>query len=207
MQQCPSCLESFASDAFIVPHCGERGHGACRQCTRQWYQKQSNETCMVCRVGKSPDKNDTVLLSFGFGIMCSLLSVLILVLQNWVILLLKFYTYIMCYIYFKKTAGSIPVKEVFFVFFVGFNMTLYAFIFMFIFLSYSACERIVYIVHNLVKMVVNMHFVHFACSLYPNHWLSFLNLVNKVASVVIFCLHLFQINDNKVVTRIENVVL
>lgn len=197
MQECPSCLESFGSDDFIVPHCNERGHSACRDCTMQWYQKQSNETCMVCRVGKPPVNINPGFLAFGFGIVCSVLIVGIIMLHDWFVLLLKVYTYAMCYFYFKQIPCSMTTKQLVIVFFVGFNMTLYVFIMMFIYLSYSASNFIIFTVYNFITMIVYSHALHFVCTTCSTEetrkWLSFLNLVNKIASVSFFCIQVYQI--------------
>ena len=197
MQECPSCLESFSNDEMVLPHCGESRHSACRDCTMQWYQKQSNEPCMVCRVGKRSDKLNLFLLTFLFGVMCSFLTVLIMTLQGWFILVLKLYTYSMFYLYFKQIPTAMTSKELVFVFFVGFNITLYACILMFIYLCYSACRNILYVIYNFVIMLVNIHSLHFACTRASTEetrkWLSIVNFVNKIASVSFFCYQAYQI--------------
>lgn len=197
MQECPSCLESFSNDEMVLPRCGESRHSACRECTMQWYQKQSNEPCMVCRVGKRSDKLNLFLLTFLFGVMCSFLTVLIMTLQDWFILVLKLYTYSMFYLYFKQIPTAMTSKELVFVFFVGFNITLYACILMFIYLCYSACRNILYVIYNFVIMLVNIHSLHFACTRCSTEetrlWLKIVNFVNKIASMSFFCFQVFTI--------------
>ena len=197
MQECPSCLELFKDGELVLPHCNIKEHSACRECTMQWYQKQSNEPCMVCRVGKRSDKVNLILLTFVFGVMCSILTVLIMAVQDWFILVLKMYTYGMFYLYFKQIPTAMTSKELVFVFFVGFNITLYACILMFIYLCYSACRNILYVIYNFVIMLVNIHSLHFACTRGSTEetrkWLKIVNLVNKVASISFFCFRVFKI--------------
>lgn len=75
MQECPSCLESYATDELIIPHCGESTHSACEDCTARWYKKQSHEPCMVCRVNKSHNSIkfyvSWFVLGFGFTLFCT----------------------------------------------------------------------------------------------------------------------------------------
>lgn len=180
---------------MVIPHCGNAQHSACRECTMQWYQKQSNESCMVCRIGKRSDKVNIILLFFVFGSMCSILTVLLMVLQEWVVLLLKVHTYAMFYMYFKRNPILMTRKELMVVFFVGFNITLYACIIMFIYLSYVLCIKIFYGIYKFVIMFANIHCVHLACTAFSIEetrlWLSIVNIVNKVASVSIFCFQVF----------------
>jgi len=197
MQECPSCLESFKDEELVLPHCKKKEHSACRACTMQWYEKQSNETCMVCRTGKSCDTNKDVFIAFGFGVMFSILSVLIMVLKDWFILMLKTYTFGLFYIFFKHRPTSTAPKQLFFVFFVGINVTLYLFIVMFIYINYTTCKSIIYVIYNFMTMFINILSLHLACSLCSieetRQWMIIVNLMNKIASVGVFCLHLLQI--------------
>lgn len=196
MQECPCCLQCFSSDEFVVPHCNERQHSACRDCTTQWYQKQNTESCMLCRVGKRPDNLIPILLAFGLGIVSSILIVLIVMLQYWVVLLLKVYTYAMCYFYFKQTPCSMTTKQLMLVFFVGFNITLLFLIIMFLYLSYSAGKFIIYVTYNFLFMVLNIHALHFLCTTYSIQetceWVLFVDCVNQVVSVFFFGVRVFQ---------------
>ena len=201
MQECPSCLETFGSDsdALIIPHCGEPRHSACRKCTLQWYEKQNNEPCMVCRVGKSSNNVNLILLCFVFGVICSILSVLLIVLQDWFIIVLKLYTFAMFHIYLTQIPVSMSSKEVVAVFFVGFSITLFACILIFIYLSYSACRNIVFVIYNFIMMLVNIHSLHFACtrgsSEETRKWLEVVNFVNKIACMSFFCYQAYQITS------------
>ena len=166
MKECPSCYDKYDEEDMVLPHCGNAEHSACKHCTQLWYTKQAAESCMLCRAVKAPPFMSATKLILCLGAISVILSVLLSVLRNWFVLMINAYAYSMFYIYFGKLPTFVMTYELFVSFCFAADVTIYCFIIMFTYFSFSTLQYVLYTMANVTAMFELLHFASFVCSGY-----------------------------------------
>lgn len=190
MQECPSCLESFSSDASIVPHCGEPTHGACQDCTTRWYKQESHEPCMICRATNKQSRVWLFCHYFVYGVVVPLYfgwfmytnEILCEICLSFIILK-YFYTY-------HKFSNSLPTRNTWICFTFGVIFSTLCIIMSLFWFSHEIRLLLSFIVYYSVLFGVLVHISCFLPKLLFTPYTLFLQVSIVIAGLIPYIYHL-----------------
>lgn len=192
MRECVSCYEQCEEESFVVPHCGISAHSACHKCTDMWYeQNNSNESCMVCRVGKPENNFLVTFVGIWFGCLVVVIAAYMLILHHWSLLVFDIYIYGAII----KFSPQTKLPRLFYAFCAGFMSTCLL-ISLCCLYDYNFATTVVYVMYHFSILCSNMYLIKLVCDLYTNQQyevaLTCLKLLVFVVSVGMFAVQIIS---------------